>query len=149
MLLLLEQIKVEKNKNNLYVSLTFRKPQERQTEFGLRRTTFRVWLMKSWRFSFRSMESIQDQLLVSIAVFSQCPGCEGLGCILICLVLYLSIYTSAVWEEASASPGASATGEHPAWTRDHHPRGRHHQSRRKPERQHAFSWRSVQRQRRR
>lgn len=72
LLLLLEQIKVEKNKNNLciYVSLTFRKPQERQTEFGLRRTTSRVWLMKSWRFSFRSMESIQDQLLVSITVFS-------------------------------------------------------------------------------
>lgn len=55
------------------VSLTFRKPQERQTEFGLRRTTFRVWLMKSWRFSFRSMESIQDQLLVSITVFPNRP----------------------------------------------------------------------------
>lgn len=49
------------------VSLTSRKPQERQTEFGLR-TTFWDWLMKSWRFSFWSMESLQDRLLVSIKV---------------------------------------------------------------------------------
>lgn len=79
--------------------LIFRKPQERQTEFGMRWTTSQVWLMKSWSFSLWSMESIQDQLLVSVTVFySQivfvnidCPLWMSYVCrfVKVCVVLFV------------------------------------------------------------